>query len=424
MTVQFLKPHELLIEEDFDEQFVSPLYSPASESVELIHNEMMRLKLDSAYSKYHPKMHTLFASLIITALRTYDDPVVAFPMKNEWWAQNSTIGYKLARKFKTTLEERGIITQIANAQKGFGGTKGRCAIFAVDWEWLERFKDIKTISSRYPHPVRVKDKDDNEPIDRRAADDIQTDVIALMNFWEAHPLVYKNARMTVARRVFNINYNRGGRFYGPWTHMRKVERMKMTIDEEPICQIDISAAFLTLLQAITKNTGYLVDEEFSDPYTPTRLHNVFGSSDITREKVKQFINAWIGGGNPKRHQAGNGLSLFPNDTEFKEFRNKIMPYFPELKLVNKQQLCGMGLQKHESTILNRVMLSLYSQGVVSYPMHDCIIVPEKEMECCVFALQKTMQYYLRDIGALQLMPALSVEMSDGTIKHFKGQRFS
>jgi len=51
-------------------------------------------------------------------------------------------------------------------------------------------------------------------------------------------------------------------------------------------------------------------------------------------------------------------------------------------------------------------------------------VKEKDVDQAVFALQKSMRFYLRDIGALEIEPALTVEMADGSTKKVSGKRFS
>ena len=426
MNVQFMQFKDIKTVDDENEYpaaFMSPLFIPKDEFIGVIDEEIERLSLKSKYPKYAFKMRTLFASLITAAPKDVEESIVAIPMKNGWWSQFGNLGSAEARKFKVRLEQEGILEEIQQALVGPYGLKGQCALYLVDQEWLERFKDVKTATSRYPNLVRIKNKAKNELFDLEKSKDIQNDLIHMLDYWEKHPLLYKDNSMTVARRVFNKNLERGGRYYGPWTSMPKTQRMKTTIDGEAVCQVDISAAFLTMLQAITKITSFAVGEEITDPYSPKRLHNILGGNGITRDKIKIFINSWIGGGNPKRNKAG-GLKEFEDNKSFIEFRNAILPYFPELRKVNKINLEGMVFQKHESNVITSVIHSLRKMEVVAYPMHDCLIVKEKDVDQAVFALQKSMRFYLRDIGALEIEPALTVEMADGSTKKVSGKRFS
>jgi hypothetical protein len=86
-------------------------------------------------------------------------------------------------------------------------------------------------------------------------------------------------------RVFNcgdhpaFKWNLGGRFYSQgadsYQQMKSTERLKMTIDGKPVCELDIKASYLTIFQA---RGGQPVD--FADPYaagelgtTPEGIHH-------------------------------------------------------------------------------------------------------------------------------------------------------
>ena len=421
--VVFMKPHEFIVDEDRLTQFMAPLYNVQEPWTETLIEEQRRLKLPTNKPTTVKKTNTLLASIIVTARRTKNDPVFAYPSGQNWWSQNSMIGGSIARRVRDALIADGVMRQITKARKGFGGMQGSCAEYTIETEWLERFDEVKTTSSRYPHLMLIRNQRSDYILDRVVSNPIKADLKAMLDYWEAHPLQYKNGEMFAARRIYNQTLDRGGRYYSSWANMKQAERLKMTIDGEPVCHVDLTAAFLTMLQAITGVSGWDVGEEFDDPYMPKRLHN--RASEFPRDKIKQFITAWIGGGNSKRWKTGDNLDLFPTDKDFAEFRDAILPYFHELTFVNKKELCGMGLQKHESAILTQTMLHLKTKNVVAYPLHDCLIVKEQDADTAAFAFQQVMRFYLkRDLNALEILPAIKITMSDGSTKKVSGKRFS
>ena len=75
-------------------------------------------------------------------------------------------------------------------------------------------------------------------------------------------------------RTFNLGdeegfaWNKGGRLYsdgkGSYQNIPRPERLKMTIDGESVCEIDIRASYLTILHALHRVPFYVSTEV--DPY--------------------------------------------------------------------------------------------------------------------------------------------------------------
>jgi len=78
--------------------------------------------------------------------------------------------------------------------------------------------------------------------------------------------------------------------------MRKVERLKCTIDGKPVAEVDVSGMFLTLLCSITGHVPFTT--RFKDPY---QLPHHF--KGIDRSEVKAVITSAIGGGTSKQYQS-------------------------------------------------------------------------------------------------------------------------
>jgi hypothetical protein len=91
-------------------------------------------------------------------------------------------------------------------------------------------------------------------------------------------------------RVFNNrSWKAGGRLYSPGEHsyqqMPEAERLKMTINGEPVAEIDIKASQLTIYHAMVGEPL----EGSSDPYA---------SAGIERQIAKQWVVASFGNGKP------------------------------------------------------------------------------------------------------------------------------
>ena len=89
-----------------------------------------------------------------------------------------------------------------------------------------------------------------------------------------------------------FDWNMGGRLYsygeGNYQQMERADRLRMTINGEPVCEIDIRASYLTIFHA-------LYGEQFdatNDPY------DVPGLGPEARDVVKMWITASFGNNAP------------------------------------------------------------------------------------------------------------------------------
>jgi hypothetical protein len=99
-------------------------------------------------------------------------------------------------------------------------------------------------------------------------------------------------------RVFNngdhpkFNWNMGGRLYSygenNYQQMDRADRLRMTINHDRVCEIDIRASYLTIFHAL-----YGVDfDATEDPYV------VPGLGEEARDVVKMWITASFGNNAP------------------------------------------------------------------------------------------------------------------------------
>lgn len=186
-------------------------------------------------------------------------------------------------------------------------------------------------------------------------------------------------------RVFNcgdhpaFRWNLGGRLYSPgkdsYQQMSSTERLKMTIDSKPVCELDIKASYLTIFQA---RGGRPLDFAH-DPYEVGEL------SALPRDVVKAFITAAFGNCQfPDKwsrqavsdYKAETGTSLnkqYPI-SRVRDAVARAYPIMAKLQQHGAQPPIWATLMYLESQAIFRTMLGLQERGIPSLCVHDSLIV--------------------------------------------------
>ncbi len=198
-------------------------------------------------------------------------------------------------------------------------------------------------------------------------------------------------------RVFNNgSLKAGGRLYGPWQRYGEADRLKMTIGGEPVCEIDIKASYLSIANA--KGGGGAMLPE--DPYRVIPfVQDESQDPKLKRSAAKMLVNAYLcKEGDLKQMPKGNKDKETGRTVPFREkyklphpvgfYMEQIHKTFPFLKVAKE---AGVSFMYVESQVIIGAMLSLLSQGVVSYPVHDCLIVKLNDKDRAIGALQQSMK---------------------------------
>jgi hypothetical protein len=186
-------------------------------------------------------------------------------------------------------------------------------------------------------------------------------------------------------RVFNcgnhgaFKWNLGGRFYSQgadsYQQMKSAERLKMTIDGKPVCELDIKASYLTIFQA---RGGQPVDFD-SDPYAVGEL------GATPRIVVKAFITATFGMGQFPDKWSKRAVSDYKAQTKkslkklypinkVRDAVAKAYPLLAGLRQDEEQPPIWATLMYLESQALFRTMLALRERDIPSLSVHDSLIV--------------------------------------------------
>ena len=188
-------------------------------------------------------------------------------------------------------------------------------------------------------------------------------------------------------RVFNngdhpkFDWNMGGRLYsygeGNYQQMERADRLRMTINGEPVCEIDIRASYLTIFHA---RYGESFDAT-KDPY------DVPGLGPEARDVVKMWITASFGNNAPitkwpkelvAKYRERTGKTLGKRHSAAK-IGKKVLEAFPLLtrlgEIIDEQKRGWAELMYLESQAMHVTMLQLMGDQIPSLAVHDSIIVP-------------------------------------------------
>lgn len=189
------------------------------------------------------------------------------------------------------------------------------------------------------------------------------------------------------RRTFNcadsedFGFNKGGRLYADFQGMRRASRPNIRIDGQEVVELDLKASQLTILYGITK--------------TPMPAGDPYHIEGLPRSVVKAIVTAMIGRGNTniKRWPSESKKRLmgelggeqpmtsktFGKVYPITETAAKVLKRHPVLYHLSPGKLDWADLQFIESEVLISAILQLGEDcGIPALPIHDSIIVPEKD----------------------------------------------
>jgi hypothetical protein len=188
-------------------------------------------------------------------------------------------------------------------------------------------------------------------------------------------------------RVFNngdhpkFDWTMGGRLYSygefNYQQLDRTQRLRMTINSEPVCEIDIRASYLTIFHAL-----------YDEPFDPTNdPYEVAGLGPEARDVVKMWITASFGNNAPitkwptelvakYREKTGNTLGKCYPASKVGE---SVMQAFPLLRrigeVVDGRERGWAELMYIESQAVLSTMIKLMHKRVPSLAVHDSLIVP-------------------------------------------------
>ncbi len=197
---------------------------------------------------------------------------------------------------------------------------------------------------------------------------------------------------TTLYRVFNQgDWKQGGRFTGHYIqNLPKEYRRKLTIDGEPVCEIDFSGMHLN---ALYLRSGQ--PEPVDDVYTLT------GQPAAVRDTMKVYVNMILNASS--RKQAVNAIRSriveeaekrgLPDDerkARIKEIKPLLDQFEAKHAAISQHFYSGIGrtLMYEESCIAEGILLRLAGMGITCLPIHDSFIVKARHWDRLTVLMQE------------------------------------
>lgn len=227
-------------------------------------------------------------------------------------------------------------------------------------------------------------------------------------------------------RIFNngddpsFDWNFGGRLYSQpsgtqnYQQLKSSQRRKMTINGEPVAEVDIRASFLTIFHAWH---GVQLDPE-KDPYEMQNL------GKATRDVVKLWMVATFGAGKPLVRWPSELVKDYNNDhprspLDRKRYtvsrvRESLVARYPLLarwgEPIAGRARTWADLQYDESVVIISTMLRLMQEHEVpSLAVHDSVIVPHSHSEMAAETLRETFKDTLGTNPLIKINPPIGAK---------------
>jgi hypothetical protein len=208
--------------------------------------------------------------------------------------------------------------------------------------------------------------------------------VARFNITGCDPIVF--------RRIFIHDLEGFGRWQASYVNLPKDTRKGIRIDGDPVLEVDVSAAHLTILHGHLRLP--LPDRD-----------DLYGGLGLPREVVKRWTTATMGAGRPLQRWPRNAaseaadegidLGCFPC-AEVGKVVLAAYPFLRDLAAVWKcpeePRIAGLRIMFWEAVAITRAMDTLRQQGIPALPLHDALIVRERERDAAERALKGAYRY--------------------------------
>jgi len=185
-----------------------------------------------------------------------------------------------------------------------------------------------------------------------------------------------NLDCTSMHRVFNGDFDHGGRFYGAWwQHIPRELRPFITIDGEQTSELDYSSQHLRMLYAENGDEYHWLKGSDDDPYLLEGFHEE--ERKLQKQVVLVLVNA------SDRESAVKAISKEINDRRWPFPKNhafinsRIDALLHKHKEIRHHAFSGAGLklQRLDSDICQYVRSHMQAKGIPVLTVHDSFIAP-------------------------------------------------
>lgn len=237
---------------------------------------------------------------------------------------------------------------------------------------------LKTSSSRYGY-VKVRGSD--MPVPRTAGTKALADEVRTINDFLGTVTIVGASfhglyRSFVMGDLPNYRWDKGGRLYAygdSYQTAKKAIRLAMTLNGDPVVEIDIKASHLTVLHALLGKPLEIGEDAYE-------------GLGVDREVAKAWLTATLGKGAPvtrwskaatDEHFKRTGRKL-TDDHKASQVGAKVMARYPLLLRLEDTGISWADLTFKESEAMVGAVLELIGQRIPALPVHDSLVVPAKD----------------------------------------------
>ena len=282
-----------------------PHYLPYNQAAERLTNAIAR-ELNLSLSGRTGQKHEIIIASFLHAVKNRDENTIVWRTgkdnrDSDDWAFIPNVGQSVSLKVCPALEDAGFISRITietiidsafpsgldetlraefiSSGQTNRGKKTPPTFFDVNTEFIaiDALAEASFVEANLPYIHLNKAEQPKERIDRKKRRDSAPkhslttiketygpaysravrSVKQMNAMWLQHPLHLPKTRGSTemyfasATRIFhNGNFDSGGRWYGGWTSLSRETRKHLTIDGEPVVEVDLTASLLTLLSCV------------------------------------------------------------------------------------------------------------------------------------------------------------------------------
>ncbi|GJD93088.1 hypothetical protein [Methylobacterium iners] len=321
-----------------------------------------------------------------------------------WLEQRRGYHYKGGAKQKTTINAREAFHELV-AKHGltcddFGHDRVRELIELKDFKkgYGKKPKNIPYTDTEQTCRYRTQVQAINEYLEGA---DIEFDRRALRRF------ITVDTSLRRLRRSFTCgSFSSGGRMWdGFWMNLGKEERLRgLKINGERIVGVDYKSSAIRILYGITGKTPPRDD-----------LYEIKCIDPKWREGIKRLYNTLTFSDVIPSKKPRETTQLLPK-TNVKNLCQFIIDSHPDIAHHLPSQI-GHRIQFIESEMIIRVVSILIGEGIVSLPIHDCVLVPESAREITVSVMLSVFYDMVGIEGSVSIDDISSINKSLYTFGH-------
>lgn len=389
------------------DQFIVPKYEPADVATSTYIRELVQLLLKDCPPPRPSSLQKLHLAMcdVLATFQKSKTGLIAWPLHEEVFVQTK-YGRTIANNLKRQLIKEGWLTV---AQKG---KRNLCQIYS----WSKKIEVPKLNISRYgsSNLVKVRATHTKDVLGRRKngkllknkdfQSKIQEEIEkikSINDMMNEHPLQDNEGNTwSSCYRIFNEGrLDKGGRIYGGWQSAEPDVRQAMTVGGFPVVEIDIKGSFLFLGNSLSTHPIELgVDPYLNIPFVKNAATEEERSN--LRKLAKIIVSSMWFSKKPltklprgrKKNSDGSPISLrkqfsLPGEISSSNIINEIYDTFP---FMLDKELTGFDLMYRESEIILASMLDLIEQDIPTYPVHDCLICREFDLQTVKAIINKHM----------------------------------